>query len=316
MVKRAESPRGKRPAQPPLSAPGERALTAYATYLHEEQDVSPATRRNYLSDLRQFLAWCEAAPAEPGEGQGFDLAQVTTPTLTRYRTHLQTEARLRPATINRALVSLKGYFAWAVDRGHLTRDPARPLKLVTQEVAPPFHLTDQQEEALVAAVTAGGSLRDRTLLILMLHTGLRARETCQLKGTHVRLGKRSGMVQVWGKRNRYREVPLNATARAALNEYLPTLSDRNGVLFPSGKTGQALTERALGQLVQKYAARAKLVGLSPHDLRHRFGYRMAERVPLHRLAQIMGHDSLDTTRLYTQGTAADLQREVEKIAWE
>ncbi len=38
--------------------------------------------------------------------------------------------------------------------------------------------------------------------------------------------------------------------------------------------------------------------VSPHDLRHRFGYRMAAMVPLHRLAQIMGHDSLDTTKIY------------------
>jgi integrase/recombinase XerC len=42
---------------------------------------------------------------------------------------------------------------------------------------------------------------------------------------------------------------------------------------------------------------------------------MAESVPLHRLAQIMGHDSLDTTMLYVRATADDLQREVEKIAW-
>jgi integrase len=47
----------------------------------------------------------------------------------------------------------------------------------------------------------------------------------------------------------------------------------------------------------------------------RFGYRMAAAVPLDRLAQIMGHDSLDTTMIYVQGTKQDLQQEVEKIAW-
>jgi integrase len=59
-----------------------------------------------------------------------------------------------------------------------------------------------------------------------------------------------------------------------------------------------------------------LPDVSPHDLRHRFGYRMAEVVPLHRLAQIMGHDSLDTTMIYIRGTQRNLQKEVEKIAWE
>jgi len=76
-----------------------------------------------------------------------------------------------------------------------------------------------------------------------------------------------------------------------------------------------LSERALGSIVKKYARIAKLPDVSPHDLRHRFGYRMAESVPLHRLAQIMGHDSLDTTKLYIQGTKHDLQQAVETIAW-
>jgi len=57
------------------------------------------------------------------------------------------------------------------------------------------------------------------------------------------------------------------------------------------------------------------MAVSPHDLRHRFGYRMAESVPLNRLAQIMGQDSLDTTKLYIQRTKQDLQQVVETITW-
>ena len=87
-------------------------------------------------------------------------------------------------------------------------------------------------------------------------------------------------------------------------------------LFPSGKTKEALSERALGYIVKKYASLAKLPDVSPHDLRHRFGYRMAASTPLHRLAQLMGHDSLDTTMLYVQATKQDLQQDVERIAWE
>lgn len=67
--------------------------------------------------------------------------------------------------------------------------------------------------------------------------------------------------------------------------------------------------------VAKYAALAKVEDVSPHDLRHRFGYEMAKRVPLHRLAQIMGPDSLDTTMVYVRGTQGDLQRAVEERAW-
>lgn len=91
--------------------------------------------------------------------------------------------------------------------------------------------------------------------------------------------------------------------------------DENSYLFPSEKTRQALTERALGYVVKKYARTAHVPELRPHDLRHRFGYRMAQVVPLHRLAQIMGHDSLDTTMIYIKATRSDLQQAVEKISW-
>jgi len=307
----------KRPAQPTISAAAIDTLAAYEEHLRRERDVSPATLRNYLSDLRQFAAWFETTESGGRDDPGtFTPAHLTTPSITRYRAHLQTVVKLRPASVNRSLISLKSYCAWAQMAGLMAKDPARTVKLVAEEPRPPRHLTDQQESALIAAVTASGNLRDRTILVLMLHTGLRAQEACGLKRGDVRVAPRSGSLRVWGKGNKYREVPLNATARAALTEYLPKLAADAEFLFPSCKTSRGLTPRALGQLVKKHARQAAIPDLRPHDLRHRFGYRMAESVPLHRLAQIMGHDSLDTTRLYTQGTASDLQQEVEKIAWE
>jgi integrase/recombinase XerC len=187
--------------------------------------------------------------------------------------------------------------------------------LIEQVDAPPRFLSDREEDALIAAVSTHGSLRDRTMLLLLLHAGLRASEICQVQVRHVHLGKRSGTLDVIGKRNKYREVPLNITARTALAEYLPTLPGGSLLLFPSHKTGRELSARGLGYVVKRYAALAWLPDVSPHDLRHRFGYRLAAATPLHRVAQIMGHDSLDTTLLYVRGTKADLQREVEKIAW-
>jgi integrase/recombinase XerC len=280
-------------------------------------DASVATVRNYLSDLRQFMAWAEAEwAAGHEEAVAFTPASLTTPLLTRYRSYLQHTRQLSPASVNRALVSLKRYSAWLLSEGYLTRDVAAPVKLIPETPRAPRHLEDKEEEALLAAVAVHGNARDQILITLMLHTGLRAREVCGLRRRDVTLGKRSGILRLYGKRNKYREVPLNATARAVLVPLLAEPGDMDAPLFPSEKTGTALTVRGLGYLVTKYAALAKIDDLSPHDLRHRFGYQMASRTPLHRLAQIMGHDSLDTTLLYIKGTARDLQNEVEKIAWE
>ena len=190
-----------------------------------------------------------------------------------------------------------------MEKRKITTNPAKVVKLIPLIKSPPRQISDGEESAIVSAVTNYGSTRDRTIIILMFHTGLRAAEVCQLRCEHIHLRKRSGYLEVYGKRNKYREVPLNATVRKVLLEYLTTVE--GDWLFISRKTKSAITTRALGYLVGKYARIAGVEDVSPHDLRHRFGYRMAETVPLHRLAQIMGHDSLDTTMVYVRGTSED-----------
>ena len=311
--------------KPTLSEGGQRELGRYGMYLREEQDLSAATVRNYLSDLRGFAVFCESSWSEGEEfAESFSPTSVTTPTITMYRSHLKNVSELKPASINRYLVSVKRYFSWASDQGLVARDPARAVKLVPRVIPPPRHLSDREESALVAAAENHGTPRDRTLIVVALHTGLRAEELCKLGPEHVKLGKRSGHLTVYGKRGKYREVPLNVTARDALREWLEALPEGSLWLFPSrkGKTNgsgekesQPITVRGLGYAVKRYAELAKVEDVSCHDLRHRFGYRMAQKTALHRLAQIMGHDSLDTTMVYVRGTQGDLQRSVEEIAW-
>lgn len=310
----------KRVNQPTLSGPGEQILAQYEHQLRVEEDLARATIRNYLSDLRHFAVWCESTWKQGQEAEpAFRPGAVTTPTLTDYRTYLQQALHLKPNSVNRSLISLKRYFAWLLTSGHIKYDPAKVVKLLGEEVTSPRHLDDQEEQALVATVTETGNTRDRAIILLMLHTGLRAQEVCTLTRHQVKLGKRSGTITVHGKRNKYREIPLNATARTALLAYDSSLQKPQSSIAPlflSEKRHTQLTERGLGYLIKKYADRAQVSDVSPHDLRHRFGYRMAQSVPLHRLAQLMGHDSLDTTLIYVQGTKEDLQQAVETIAWQ
>ena len=164
----------KRSSQPVLTDSGEAAIAQYARYLHDEQDVSTGARRSYLSKLRQFAAWCETSWADGHDSSvAFTPQQITTPVLTHYRSYLQTVRRMQPTTINRILVGLKRYCAWATEAGLLARDPARVVKLIPQIQGEPRHLSDAEEHALLAAVTKHGPLRDQTILTLLLHTGLR-----------------------------------------------------------------------------------------------------------------------------------------------
>src|SRR5437868_12565469 len=120
---------------PTLSEQGQQAIAPYMAYLQTQVDMQPPTIRSYLADLSLFVAWCEATWAEGVEaGEAFAAAHVVTPTITQYRSYLQTIARLKPATINRALISIRRYFDWAVEAELIRRNPAKPVKPVPRIV--------------------------------------------------------------------------------------------------------------------------------------------------------------------------------------
>ncbi len=97
----------RRSSQPILTDSGEAAVAHYTRYLHDEQDVSAGTRRSYLSELRQFAAWCEARWTEGHDTPvAFTPQQITTPLVAQYRSYLQTVRRMQPTTINRILVGV------------------------------------------------------------------------------------------------------------------------------------------------------------------------------------------------------------------
>lgn len=285
-------------------------IDLFDSYLRQQQDLSANTLRAYLADLRSFITWYESWSQLP-----YSIDEIATPTITAWRAEMQTDERA-PATINRRLVSVKRYFAWAVEAGHLQRDPARVVKQVDKVPAPPRELSDRDEAALMAAVERYGTQRDLVMITVLLMTGLRASELLALRQSDVEIKPRSGSVLVRaGKGNKQRSVPLNITARKALQEYMHDVGSWVYV-FPGRADGKPLEARTLGYIVEKYGGFARIEHISPHDLRHRFGYRMAKTTPLHVLADLMGHSDINTTRIYTKATQADLQKAVEAIRWE
>lgn len=297
-----------------ISEQGGLMIANFIHVLATHAELSPKTLKEYASDLKHFIGWFETANQDAQE-VAFHIEDVGTPTLVRYREAMQKTMELKPSTINRRLVTLKRFFEWAASAAKVHRDPSKPVKLVPEEKTNPRQMTDQEEEALIAATQQRGSLRDLAILFVMLRAGLWTMEVCNLAPKDIWLQEHNPFLIVRsGIRNKSREVPLDAACRAALENYMAELPPETVYLFPSEKTGSRLTERALRHLIQKYMKAARIEGLRAHDLRHRFGYVMAAHTPLPRLAQIMGHDRLNTTMMYVKGTRAEPQAEIETVS--
>jgi integrase/recombinase XerC len=187
----------------------------------------------------------------------------------------------------------------------------------------PVGLTDGEVQALLRAAGAsshGLAARNYALVQLMLQAGLRVGEVAMLGMADITISDRSGSVRIrHGKGLKAREVPLNATARRALKPCLegrltpPKKSD--APLFVSSRD-TAMPVRTIQAVIASLARRARLkrVAVSAHTLRHTFalGYLRDNPGKLVELASLLGHDSLDTTAVYTRPSRDDLAADLER----
>jgi len=303
-------------------------LKAFTDWL-QEQDRSPRTIRAYTVALRDFAAWFSEST-----GKELTPAHITPLDVKAYRQHLVEVQRHKPATVNNYLAGVRAYARWAKRTGQAEHDPTNGIKSIAQEDAAPRWLahTDQfallravEEEVQLGELRAKGDLlhpaliwsrRDKALLVLLLNTGLRLAEAASLRLDVVEIRERSGQVEVIGKGQKARQVPLNSDARKALLGWLAVRPPSDcDALFLSQKGG-ALSARAIAFRVTELAERAGLEDVSPHTLRHSFAKNLIDAgVSIEKVAKLLGHGSLETTRLYTTPSEADLQAATEKVSW-
>ncbi|MBF0333918.1 MAG: tyrosine-type recombinase/integrase [Alphaproteobacteria bacterium] len=288
-------------------------LAAFRVAL-ERADLAAATVQAYLKDVRLFLRWLDADPAA-----GFP--RMSELDLIAWRQHLIAERGLRPATVNRRLEALRRLGRWAAEAGRLPGNLAngvRPLRQARDRQ--PVGLTIAEVHALLRAAGASGhghARRDYALVQLLVQTGLRVGEAAALRRADVEVRERSGLVRVRdGKGGKAREVPLNAMARRALRLYLEQRPDDVAdALFLSGRHAP-LPVRSIQAIVGRLARRARLdrLPVSAHTLRHTFALNFLRANPgqLVELASLLGHESLDTTALYTRPSRDDLAAGLER----
>jgi integrase/recombinase XerC len=285
-------------------------VDAFKSYLRQK-DASDDTINAYLNDVKKFSRWYSATIGT----DDVSLAGIGALDIAEFKRYLQNVGQ-KPATINRALASLAKLFAWAVETGQVASNPASGIKPVQEVRSAPKALGRLEQLALMRAVQARKKPRDVAIVTLLIHAGLRVSECCGLDMADVVIRDRSGVARVLGKGNKYRDVPINATARSALRDWLDIRGDAPGPLFTSQKKGRIST-RAVEHMVENYSRIAKLEGVTPHSLRHCFCKSLIDSgESIDRVAMLAGHENLNTTARYTRATAEDLQKTVERLAWE
>jgi integrase/recombinase XerD len=275
----------------------------FLTWLSAERGRSANTLSAYRRDLRVYVGWLRE--------QAMPLADVDEAVLTTYVGWLRQSGRA-PASVARALVSVRSLYRFMAEEGRLAADPAAEVEVPRVPKGLPKPLTEAEVAALLDAVVGDGAVarRDRAMLEVLYGTGLRISELVGLGLADIDL--QSTLLRAFGKGAKERMVPIGRFARDALAAYLgpggrdvlaPERWARRGdaeAVFLNRRGGR-LSRQGAWQIVRGHGDRAGLGDrLSPHVLRHSCATHMLDHgADIRAVQELLGHASLSTTQVYT-----------------
>jgi integrase/recombinase XerC len=225
------------------------------------------------------------------------------------------------ATMARKIATLRSFYKWAERRGVAPTNPMTAIRTPKQGKRLPKAITIEQIEKLLVTPSDRDVLgmRDRAMLETLYSTGIRVSELVDLNVDD--LDDAGEAMKVRGKGKRERIVPLGAHALAAIRKYMSLVrgDQRFSALWgPTGagkplfmnKHGSRLSSRSVRRKLDKYLKAAGLdPTISPHTLRHSFATHLLENgADLRSVQELLGHQSLSTTQVYTHLTAQRLKQ--------
>ena len=311
------------------------ALDDFLLYLEVEQHYSPNTLSSYESDLTLFLSFLK------GQNRSSELDQLSPSLVRRFLQHQSLHRKIGPRTMQRRISSLKSFSQFCLKEKMATSDfvagiispksaKRLPIYMNLEEVKKLFSSLEQEERAL--------SLRNEVMFKLFATTGMRRQELVNL--TWQQIDVFTGTILIYGKGKKERLLPLHAIMVPLLKKYKASFQEcQTHPLEPVFRNdrGNAFNPRGVNVVFKDVLEKA---GLPPHrftlhHLRHTFAtlmlqqstiktiddtghihYHQKEKVDLRTLQELLGHESLVTTQVYTHIDFASKKKAMDSFQLE
>jgi integrase/recombinase XerC len=281
---------------------------AFVTYLQIEKNASPYTIKFYKADIESFFAFLSREGIR-------DLNEVDAQTVRIYLTELY-KNDLSRRSVSRRISSLRSFYKYLEREEEGTSNPFIHIHLPKQEQPVPGFLYQAELEKLfeVNDLSTPIGQRNQALLEVLYGTGIRVSECQGLRIEDIDFSV--GTVFVKGKGRKERYVPFGRFAEIALETYL---EDGRKKLVEQSNTetnqvflnarGNPLTTRGIRHIFDKIVEDAALtINLHPHKLRHTFAtHLLNEGADLRTVQELLGHENLSSTQIYTHVTKSHLR---------
>jgi len=276
----------------------EKLVKEFIYYEKFGQQKSESTIRSYKKDLEQFLEFII------GHEMLENIDEIEELNIRGFILYLGS-INITKRSISRKLSSLRTFFKYLKEKDIVKKNPIILLNNPTFKTKFPVLLTKDEIDSLrdVIDTSKTNGIRDRLIIELLYSSGIRANELLSLGEKVIDIEERE--INIVG--NSYRTVFFSKVAKKYLEEYLEAkkikYKDKYNpdIIFVNG-SGTRLSDRSLRRIIDRYAEKAKLKKeISPHTFRHTFGVYMLEKgMNIHYLQELMGHSSLESTRVYEE----------------
>ena len=286
----------------------------YLIYIEAIKGHSELSVLEYASDLRTFFGYIakqkRLSPAddidEINDLTNIDINVINSITLNdayQFLIYCKNERRNNEATRARRVIAIRRFFAYLTDNlGLLKVNPMKNLDTPKIKKSLPKYLTLEEAQRLLSVIDGKFKERDFAIITLFLNCGMRLAELVSIDYSDI---KSDNTIVITGKGNKERTIYLNKACIEAVSAYMkvrPNDGVRDRALFLSSRN-QRISPRMVEIMVNNYLEKAGLGGrgLSVHKLRHTAATLMYQHgnVDLLLLKEILGHENLGTTEIYT-----------------
>lgn len=280
---------------------------SFLDYLQYERNYSEETIKSYREDLRQFeeFARGEIGDSAPSEVKAELVREWIVSLMDRGYTS---------TSINRKLSSLRSFYKFLLRKGEVAVNPLQKITGPKNKKPLPAFLRESDMDRLLDEVDFGEGFkgcRDHMIIEMFYATGVRLSELIGLDNKDVDFS--SSLIKVTGKRNKQRLIPFGEELKIAMTEYVDVRNEavpvRTDAFFVRGN-GERLSRSIVENLVKRNLSKVvTLKKRSPHVLRHTFATTMLNHdAELGAIKELLGHESLATTEVYTHTTFEELKK--------
>ena len=285
-------------------------IESFLAYLRLERNYSEKTVVSYGIDLREFEGYFKEADAE------LDFTTVDADVVRNWVMHLMDEGRAA-TSVNRKLSSLRSFCRFLLRKKAITVNPMAKVVGPKKKKPLPSFVREKDMDRLLDGLTFEEGFegcRDRMVLEMFYATGMRLSELIGLDDADVDFSAR--LIKVTGKRNKQRLIPFGNELEEDLRIYIKVRDEAlpNGSdAFFVRKDGKRMYPMQVYRLVKRNLSKVvTLKKRSPHVLRHTFATAMLnDCAELRAVKELLGHESLTTTEVYTHTTFEELKKVYE-----